>query len=156
MATAHDLSNLVEANIIAIYQDYDPTSEAHDVAHGNIYRKFLHNSADITKQYIHMYGEYEMPVAAIDDLAGEVDSVLRKIISRPHRYAAHTSNLVDAERHLANHRDEVSEAYKARGGGDAASDPVSAVDAWNKECAEEVTQYWDSKIDWFYNSLIDL
>ena len=156
MATAHDLSNLVEANIIAIYQDYDPTSEAHDVAHGNIYRTFLRKAADITTQHIYMYGEYELPDADIDDLAGEVDSVLRKIISRPHKYAAHTSNLVDAERKLADNYDEVSEAYKARGGGDAASDPVSAVDAWNKECAEEVTQYWDSKIDWFYNSLIDL
>ena len=156
MATAHDLSHLVETNIYDIYRGYNPTSEAHDVAHGNIYRNILRDAVNTATQFIHKYGERELTSVVIDVLAGEVESALLEIIARPHDHAAHTSNLVDAERHLANHRDEVSEAYKARGGGDAASDPVSAVDAWNKECAEEVTQYWDSKIDWFYNSLIDL
>ena len=156
MATAHDLSNLVEANIIAIYQDYDPTSEAHDVAHGNIYRNILRDAVNTATQFIHKYGERELTSVVIDVLAGEVESALLEIIARPHDHAAHTSNLVDAERHLANNRDEISETYKEHGGSDAASDPVLAVDVWNKACAEEVAQYWKTKVGWLYESLTDL
>lgn len=156
MATAHDLSNLAEANINDIYLDYDPTIEAYDVAHGNFYRNIRRKAADITKQFIHMYGERELPDAAINDLANEVASALEDIVSRPHDYAVHTSNLVDAERHLANNRDEISETYKEHGGSDAASDPVLAVDVWNKACAEKVAQYWETEIDWLCDSLTDI
>ena len=156
MATAHDLSNLVEANIIAIYQDYDPTSEAHDVAHGNIYRDIRRDAVNTATQFIHKYGERELTGVVIDGLAGEVESILLEIIARPHDHAAHTSNLVDAERHLANNRDEISETYKEHGGSDAASDPVLAVDVWNKACAEKVAQYWETKAGWLYDSLTEL
>lgn len=156
MVTAHDLSHLAEANINDIYLDYDPTIEAYDVAHGKIYRNIRRKTADITKQFIHKYGERELTGVVIDGLAGEVESTLLEIIARPHDYAAHTSNLVDAERHLANNRDEISETYKEHGGSDAASDPVLAVDVWNKVCAEEVAQYWKTKAGWLYDSLTDL
>lgn len=156
MATAHDLSNLVEANINDIYRDYNPTIEAYDVAHGNIYRNILRDAVNIATQFIHMYGERELPDAAISDIASDVESALVDIVSHPHDFAALTINLVDAERHLADNHDEVSEAYEARGGSDAASDPVSAVDAWNKACAEKVAQYWETKTDWLYDSLTDL
>lgn len=160
MVTAHDMRHRVETNINDIFRGYSPTNEAYDVAHGNIYRNFLRDADTIATQYIHMYGEHELPDAAIDDLANEVDSALVEIVSYPHDYAALTSNPVDAERHLANNRDEVIEAYEALGGtlggSDAASDPVSAVDAWNKVCAEKVAQHWESKVNWLYDSLTDL
>lgn len=160
MVTAHDLRHRVEAKIDDIYRDYSPTNEALDVAHGNIYRDILRDAVNIVTQYSRMYGEHELPDAAIDDLANEVDSALVEITSYPHDYAAHTSNPVDVKRHLVDNHDEVSEAYEALGGNlggsDAASDPVSAVDAWNKVCAEKVAQHWESKINWLYDSLTDL
>ena len=156
MATAHELSNLVEANINAIYQDYNPTSEAHDVAHGNIYRNILRDAVNITILYIRMYGEYELPDAAISDIASDVESALADIVSQPHDFAAHTEYHAVAERKLADNYDEISETYNEHGGGDAASDPMLAVNVWNKACAETVAQYWKTKSDWLYESLTDL
>lgn len=156
MATAYDLSHLAEANINDIYRDYNPTIEAYDDAHGNFYRNIRRKAADITKQFIHMYGERELPDAVINDLANEVASALEDIVSRPHDYAAHTEYRAVAERKLADNYDEISETYKEHGGSDAASDPVSAIDVWNKACAEKVAQYWETEIDWLCDSLTDI
>lgn len=156
MVTAHDLRNLVEANINDICRDYNPTNESLDAAHGNIYRDIRRKAANIATQFIHMYGERELPDAAINDLANEVASALEDIVSRPHDYAAHTECRAVAERKLADNYDEISETYKEHGGSDAASDPMLAVDVWNKACAEKVAQYWETEIDWLCDSLTDI
>lgn len=156
MATAHDLRHRVEANINDIYRDYSPTNEALDVAHGNIYRDILRDAVNATIDYIRLYGEHELPGAAISDIASDVESALEDIVSCPHEYAAQTEYRAVAERKLADNYGEISETYKEHGGSDAASDPMLAVDVWNKACAEKVAQYWETEIDWLCDSLTDL
>ena len=154
MVTAHDLHHRVETNINDIYRDYSPTHEAHYVAHDNIHRSVIHATDAVVTEYIHMYGEHEMPDAAVDDLANDIDTALVEIVSESREYAAITRNPVDAAGFLENNRDEVVAAYEVHGDGD--DSPIAAVNAWNLACAEKVAQHWESKINWLYDSLTAL
>lgn len=152
----------IEDVVYALTNDVHASFSGDEVGHQFINDGFRSDTERHIRQVIDRYEDEseddEVGVYTVHAIAKSVREHVGMMVAAPGEYAFEEGRASDAAKVVGENYESVSAAYEQYGGGGDGLDGslLAAVNAYYRQCANEVGKHWDNRADDFYYAIRDL